>query len=306
MWASSFIYIEIGLDDLAPITFASLRYIIGAAVLMTLWLYKGGANERTVTGNDALLVVALGVLLYAAVPALQFIGLDQTEAVTFNFVFQAGIPLVLALSAGTILREQTSWWEWLGVAVVLLGAWVFFPIGIYDEAIASRGDGRGMALAAAAALFIGGSNLIQRRVLRSPGTSALEVTALSMTIGALILAVVAPLVNGLPEFTFAIVGLLLVLGVVNTAIAFFIWHRAMQTLRALHAGVIASTQLIFVPILAKVYLSEAFGLRRALGSAIVLIGIVIVHYSRSGPATAADTAGAAPRIPVGNPSDKRD
>ena len=99
---------------------------------------------------------------------------------------------------------------------------------------------------------------------------------------------VAVSIDELPQldlFDLELVGLLLVLGVVNTAIAFFIWHRAMQTLRALHAGVIASTQLVFVPLLAWWWLSEEFGLRRALGSAIVLVGIMVVHYSRSGPRT---------------------
>jgi drug/metabolite transporter (DMT)-like permease len=238
-------------------------------------------------------VVGLGVLLYTAVPALQFLGLDQTEAVTFNFVFQAGIPLVLALTAGTILRERTSWWEWLGVAVVISGTWVFFP------AVPMGADGRGVALAAAAALFIGGSNLIQRRVLRGPGTSALEVTALSMAIGAVLLTVVAALVNELPDFNANLVVLLLVLGVVNTAIAFFLWHRAMQTLRALHAGVIASTQLVFVPLLARWNLGEQFGLRRALGSAIVLIGILCVHYSRAG-ASASPSRAAQSRVVAGD------
>jgi drug/metabolite transporter (DMT)-like permease len=250
--------------------------MIGAAVLLAYWIYRGGIQERTVTGSPALAVVGLGVLLYAAVPALQFLGLDQTEAVTFNFAFQAGIPLVLALSAGTILKERTSWWEWVGVAVIATGTWVFFPV------VPLGADARGVLLAGAAAVFIGGSNLIQRRVLRGPGTSALEVTALSMTIGAVILAAVAALVNEPPQLNLRLVGLLLVLGVVNTAIAFFVWHRAMQTLRALHAGVIASTQLIFVPLLARFYLTEGFGIRRALGSAIVLIGIVIVHYTRAG------------------------
>jgi drug/metabolite transporter (DMT)-like permease len=102
-----------------------------------------------------------------------------------------------------------------------------------------------------------------------------------MTIGAVILAVIAAFVNELPEFNLDLAALLLVLGVVNTAIAFFIWHRAMQTLRALHAGVIASTQLVFVPLLATWWLDEAFGLRRAVGSAIVLVGIAIVHYTRA-------------------------
>ncbi len=267
--------------------------------MLAYWIYRGGLRERTVTGGPALAVVGLGMLLYTAVPALQFLGLDQTEAVTFNFVFQAGIPLVLALSAGTILKEHTSWWEWFGVAVIAAGTWVFFPI------LPVGADARGAAMAATAAVLIGGSNLIQRRVLRSPGTSALEVTTLSMTIGAVILALMASLINDLPEFTLNIVGLLLVLGVVNTAIAFFIWHRAMQTLRALHAGVIASTQLIFVPLLARWNLDEDFGLRRAAGSAIVLIGIVIVHYTRAGARSATDTTGPAPGIPIGNPSDKR-
>lgn len=250
--------------------------MIGAATLLAFWIYRGGLRQRTVTGRPAVAVVGLGVLLYAAVPALQFLGLDQTEAVTFNFVFQAGIPLVLALSAGTILKERTNWWEWLGVAVVVAGAWVFFP------ALPAGADRRGVILAATAAVFIGGSNLMQRRVLRRPGTSALEVTALSMTIGAVILAVIAAFVNELPEFNLDLVVLLFVLGVVNTAVAFFIWHRAMQTLRALHAGVIASTQLVFVPLLATWWLDEAFGLRRAVGSAIVLVGITFVHYSRAG------------------------
>ena len=242
---------------------------------MLYWLYRGGSGERTVSGNNALLVVLLGVLLYTAVPAMQFIGLEQTEAVTFNFVFQAGIPLVLAASAGAILKEATTWWEWVGVAIVVFGAWVFFPVAPLGA------DARGVVLAAAAAVVIGGSNLIQRRIMRGDGTSALEVTALSMTIGAVLLAVLAILIDERPTLDFELVVLLLVLGVVNTAIAFFIWHRAIQTLRALHIGVIASTQLIFVPLLALWFLGEAFGWGRAIGSLLVLIGIAVVHYTRA-------------------------
>lgn len=253
------------------------------------WAYRGGIRERTVTGRRFWLVAALGVLLYTAVPALQFLGLDQTEAVTFNFVFQAGIPLVLALTAGTILRERTSWWEWVGVAAVAAGVWVFFPASPLGNTATGElltfgndgSDSRGVILAIAAAIFIGGSNLIQRRILRGNGTSALEVTTLSMGIGAALLTVIALTTEELPSLDGQLVLLLLVLGVINTAIAFFIWHRAMETLRALHAGVIASTQLVFVPLMATFYLSEEFGLRRGLGSAIVLIGIITVHYSRS-------------------------
>jgi len=204
---------------------------------------------------------------------MQFIGLDQTDAVSFNFVFQAGIPLMLALTAGMILKENTTWWEWIGVATVVFGAWVFFPVRPMGA------DGRGVFLAGVAAAVIGTSNLIQRQIMRKEETSALEVTTLSMTIGAAILGVLAILVDPRPNIDLRLLFLLLVLGILNTAVAFFIWHQAIQTLRALHIGVIASTQLIFVPVLAVWFLDEPFGLRRALGSFIVLAGIAVVHYS---------------------------
>lgn len=274
LWASSFIYIEIGLADLEPISFAALRYLIGAVCLLGYWVLTGASRIRTVTGSNTLLVVMLGVVLYAAVPALQFIGLDQTEAVTFNFVFQAGIPLVLALSAGVILREPTAGREWIGVGLVMGGAWAFFPVA------PTGADARGVILAVLAAIFIGGSNLMQRRILRGGGASALEVTALSMTIGAIMLAGIALVIEDAPRLTPRLIVLLLVLGVINTAIAFFIWHHAIQTLRALHIGVIASTQLIFVPIMARWLLDESFGLEQTLGSVLVLLGIAVVNYTR--------------------------
>ena len=102
-----------------------------------------------------------------------------------------------------------------------------------------------------------------------------------MTIGASILAVMAIFGEERPSLSVKLVILLLVLGVVNTAVAFFIWHRAIETLQALHIGVIASTQLIFVPLLSVIFLDEAFGLGKALGSVVVLLGIAVVHYSRS-------------------------
>ncbi len=288
LWATSFIYIEIGLDDLDPIPFAAMRYLIGAVALASYWAYRGGLRNRTVSGRQLWWVMALGVLLYTAVPALQFVGLAETDPITFNFVFQAGIPLVLALTAGTILKERTSWWEWVGVAVVAAGVWTFFrATRVAEEPAAALiagnegSDSLGVILAIAAAVFIGGSNLIQRRILRGNGTSALEVTTLSMAIGASALAVIALATEELPSLDSQLILLLLVLGIINTAVAFFIWHRAMETLRALHAGVIASTQLVFVPLMATFYLGDEFGLRRGIGSAIVLIGIVTVHYSRS-------------------------
>ena len=274
LWATSFIYIKVGLDDIPPLTFASLRYLIGAAALALFRLGRRPPRRR-VDDRTSVLLVVLGILLYALVPAFMFLGLDRADAVTFNFVFQAGIPLTLAITAGALLRERTSWWERLGVVIAIGGMYVFFP------AVPEGAEAIGLLLAAAAAISIGGSNLIQRRIMRTHTISSLEATMIPMTIGSLSLFAVALIVEDFPTLDFSSVLLLLVLGVVNTAFAFTIWHHAMRTLKALHAGVIASAQIVEVAVLAWWLLGESLTKARIMGSAIVLVGIAIVHISKA-------------------------
>jgi drug/metabolite transporter (DMT)-like permease len=275
LWATSFIYIKIGLEDMPPLTFAALRYVIGAIALAMFRLGRPPATDRRLDAKTAWLLVALGLLLYALIPAFMFLGLDRAEAVSFNFVFQAGIPLMLAVTAGYILKEATSWWEWVGVAIVIGGTYVFFPaLPTGDELI-------GVVLAAIAAISIGASNLIQRRVMRSGRISSIDATMLPMGLGSVLLLLYALVVEDFPTLDGTSIVLLLVLGVINTAFAFTIWHSAMMTLNALHAGVIASAQIVEVAVLAWWFLGENLGAGRIAGSVIVVAGIVVVHVSKA-------------------------
>ena len=300
LWATSFIYIKVGLEDIPPLTFASLRYLIGAAALALFRLGRPRPRRARLDATSSVLLIVLGVVLYALVPAVMFLGLDQAEAVTFNFVFQAGRPLVLALTAGYLLREPTSWWEWVGVGTVVVGMYVFFP------ALPSGGELIGVMLAGLAAISIGGSNLIQRRLMRAQVISSLDATMLPMALGSIGLLGIALMVEEFPILDGGSVLLLLVLGVVNTAFAFTIWHYAMTTLNALHAGVIASAQIVEVAVLAWWFLDESLTAGRIAGSLIVLVGIITVHVSKANAARRAREQKPAPERPPVNPVIGRD
>ena len=125
--------------------------------------------------------------------------------------------------------------------------------------------------------------------------SALDATVVPMALGSIGLFAVATLVEPFPSLGGEQVALILVLGVVTTALAFTLWHQAMRTLNALHAGVIASGQVIEVPILALLILGESLTADRGLGSIVVLAGILFVHFSkaasaRSGPGSSRQRA----------------
>lgn len=278
LWAAAIILIKLGLEDIPRLTFASLRYLVGA---VTLLVWRTATRRRSLprfTGTTWRWLIALAVLLYAVVPATQFISLDLVDAVTFNFIFQAGIPLVTALLAGAVLREPTSRWEWVGVGVVVVGIFMFYP------AVPRGSEATGIIFAVVAAVGIGGSNLLQRIVMRSGEVAAVDAAVIPMTIGSLGLLVLALSVEPFPDLGLEQVVLILVLGVVNTALAFTLWHHAMRTLNALHAGIIASGQVVEVPILALVILGESLTAGRGFGSIVVLAGILVVHFSKAAAA----------------------
>ena len=112
LWATAIVLVKQGLEDIPRLTFASMRYMVGA---LTLFVWRTVTTRSPVPQVPTSIwrwLLALGVLLYAIVPAAQFISLDLVDAVTFNFVFQAGIPLVTALLAGSSWSQHRASSGW--------------------------------------------------------------------------------------------------------------------------------------------------------------------------------------------------
>jgi drug/metabolite transporter (DMT)-like permease len=275
LWAAAIVLVKLGLQDIPRLTFASFRYLVGAGALIVWRAISQGSPVPRAGRTSWRWLIVLGVMLYGIVPAAQFISLDIVDAITFNFVFQAGIPLVTALLAGVFLKEATSRWEWLGIAVLIGGIFLFYPAVPHGDAAV------GIGLAMVAAIGVGGSNSVQRQVMRGGTISALDAALIPMVMGSAGLFVVSRFVEPFPHLGWEQIGLILVLGVINTALAFTLWHMAMRTLNALHAGIIGSAQVIEVPIFAFIILGESMSIGQILGSILVLAGILFVHLSKA-------------------------
>jgi drug/metabolite transporter (DMT)-like permease len=70
------------------------------------------------------------------------------------------------------------------------------------------------------------------------------------------------------------------LALVNTALAFTIWNRTLQTLNAIESSIINGTMLPQIAILAWVFLGEALGSREIIGLCLVAVGTLIVQLWR--------------------------
>jgi len=122
-----------------------------------------------------------------------------------------------------------------------------------------------------------GALIVGRKINRSRELHPLVVTAASMGIGAVVLLAVGIVIQGFPAI--GLTGWLIIawLALVNTAVAFTLWNYILQTLSATESSIINGTMLIWIPILAVVFLEEQVTSKELLGLAAAGLGTLIVQ-----------------------------
>jgi drug/metabolite transporter (DMT)-like permease len=274
LWSTSFILIKWGLQDLPPVTFASLRYLLASLLLLPFLLRRGGAAElRTLTGRDWLNLAALGLVYYTLTQGAQFLALSLMPANTLSLLLSLS-SVSIALLGLWLLAERLGGTHWLGIALALAGALIYF--GSFGELPAPV-----WAVGALAVFSNSFAAVMGRSVNRRQDLSPLLVTVVSMGIGSLLL-----LAWGLATEPFPSLGLrewILVfwLASVNTALAFTLWNHTLRTLSAAQSSVINNTMLIQIAILAWLFLGERLTPVEITGLLVAALGTLLVQLRRS-------------------------
>jgi drug/metabolite transporter (DMT)-like permease len=295
LWSTSWVLIKIGLQDLVlpPLTFAGLRYVLAALILLPLAapallrLRSAGAVQPRVLAS----VAALGLILYAVTQGAQFAALVHLPAVAVALALST-TPVLVAI-IGLRGGEPPSRAQIGGALAVVVGAALYFgplqlgPGAVIGLLIATVG----VAANASSALL---GRALARDVLPAVG-GVLGLTALSMAVGSVVLLGAGVVIEGVPPLTgqaWLIIGWL---AVVNTAFAFTLWNHTLRTLTAVESSVMNNMMLIQIAVLAWIFLGEGLDVRQIGGLAIALGGILLVQLRRPervGPPVAADEASA--------------
>ena len=108
----------------------------------------------------------------------------------------------------------------------------------------------------------------------------LGITAFSMGAGTLILVVAALVFEGVSSVPPSGWGIIAWLGVVNTALAFFLWNHALQRLEAFETSILQNTMLIQIAVLSWVFLGERLTGMKLVAMAMVFFGVLTVQLRR--------------------------
>jgi len=126
LWATSWVFVKIGLHDIPPITFAGLRYFLAFICLSVVLFFKGAKREiRTLTPRSWTQLILLGIFFYAGTQGAIFVALAYLPAVTVNLLWSFS-SVIIALFGALWLSEKPTRLQWGGITLAVIGAVIYF------------------------------------------------------------------------------------------------------------------------------------------------------------------------------------
>lgn len=272
IWSTSWILIKFGLNDIPALTFAGLRYFLGFLCL-TPFLFQSSVRRQILlfTKAEWILILLMGVITYFTAQGTQFLSLAYLPATTLSLILNL-TSVFVAILAVYLIKEVPTWNQWLGLAINLIGVLIFFyPQGGNGGAVI------GFIFAAVCLASNTLGTLIGRKVNASGKLNPIAVTMVSMGIGSILMLASGLTWQGIPAISTRSIVIILVLAVVNTAFTFVVWNYTLQTLTAVESSIINNTMMVYIAILAWIFLDEIQDLSGIIGLALAFIGAIIVN-----------------------------
>jgi drug/metabolite transporter (DMT)-like permease len=272
IWSSTWILARIGLKEMDALPFAALRYVLAFVILLP-FIFRRKPREaiRRLTRKEWLIFAGLGLLAYPINQGAIFLAMTYLPNTTISLITNMS-PILLAILGGLFLNEKLDDKQYLGIAVTVAGALVFF-LPMADGKL----NGIGVLLSFITLFANVIQTIIVRKMLKSGDYPVLLVTVIPMGFGAVLMGGGTAVWEWIPRISLTVWGVLLVLSLVNTATAFTVWNVALQRLTAVEANVISNTMLVQVAILSWIFLGDVVTWKMAAGMALVIAGVVMVN-----------------------------
>ena len=272
LWSSSYVLVKVGLTEVSPLTLVTLRYIVASIVLLPIAIVRGETAALREKGN-LMKLLFLGLTGYTVAQGLQCVGLFYLPAVSVTFILNFTPVIVLAMGV-VALGERPTRLQLAGMLLVLAGAYLYFnaplssnrPLGVLITLVSGLGW---------ASYLVAGRLLFVKGEMRPLG-----LTSFSMGLGTLVLAAASISFEGLPPVPPSSWAIIIWLGVVNTAVAFFLWNHALQRLEAFEISVLQNTMLVQIAVLAWIFLGESLTVAKLVPMAMVFVGALVVQLRK--------------------------
>ena len=269
IWGGMYVVSKVVLEIIPPFSLVTLRLILGVLTLALLLWIKGFPK---ISRKEILQVLGVGFVGYGVSLSLQFLGTKLSTAANGSLVTSA-TPAFVLLFAWMLLKEQITTHRLIALILATFGV-----IAVIDPRTAQLDP----------ELFLGNLFLIGAAitwalysVLVRKATQSIDVLLFSLIafIGGLPVTVPAGAWEwstvGVGEITLGVVGGVLFLGIISTALAMVLWNTAFAYLDASLASLTFFAQPVVGTLLGWLFLDEKITPLFLLGGVLIGIGLII-------------------------------
>jgi len=273
IWASSFVFVKIGLENMGPLTIAGFRYFLAFLVLLP-FLVRKGTIRQPISRGIWLRLFAIGISAYTVGNGALFWGLKYLPATTVSFLMSLS-PLLILMGGAVWLKEIPTRWQMFGVIVSLFGSALFFSSGLQS------GEPAGIVVVFVGLIGFMLFGILGREIAKVKLLDTITLTTVPLAIGGGFLLLVAFPLEGMPLLSTKSVGIVLWLAIVNTALAYVLYNHSLQILTALEMNVMLNLTPLGTALLAWWLLGERLGFVQIIGMVVMITGVIFVQRSHN-------------------------
>lgn len=269
IWGGMYVVSKVVLDIIPPFTLVSLRLLLGALTLAIVLAVRGFPK---ITRKQFWQAVGVGFVGYGVSLSLQFLGTKLSTAANGSLVTSA-TPAFVLIFAWILLKEKITSLRLIALLLATLGV-----VAVIDPRSAQLNPDlfAGNLLLLGAALTWALYSVLVRKA-----TQALDVLPFSLIafLGGLLISIPAGAREletiGVGEISLGVVGGVLFIGIISTALAMVLWNTAFAYVDANLASLTFFAQPVVGTLLGWLFLGEEITPLFLVGGMLIGVGLVI-------------------------------
>src|SRR6266550_5364098 len=273
IWGSTWLFIKLGLEDLPPLTFAGIRFVIAATILLLLIAVRRVPFPHR--GRDLMLLAVTGILSFSLNYGLVFWG-EQYISSGLAALLQSMLPAFGLIIAHYYLPgEPMTLPRIAGIVMGVIGVGVIFSNQLRVSGPKALWGSAALVLSAFCAAY---ANVLVKAYCKH--IDPVVLAAGQMIFGLIPLFLIGIPLEGNPfRFHWTLMALvsLLYLAVVGTVIAFSLYYWLIRNMNVTDTMLIALVTPVVAVVLGMIVLKETLEWRTLAGGLMIISGIALLR-----------------------------
>ena len=249
------------------------RGIIGSVFLILLKSGKGQRSSFSLGKRSMIgLILSGGLMGFNWILLFEAYNFTSVATATLCYYMQ---PVIVILASAALLHEKLTIRKGICAIIALMG--MVFVSGLPEQGIPEQGELKGILLGLGAAVLYAAVVLMNKSI---KGVGTYEKTIVQLLASAVVLIPYLVITENLAalRFTAASLGLLLLMGVIHTGVAYALYFGSLEDLPAQTAALLSYLDPVTAILLSLLLLREPMTAFSALGAVLILGAAVVSEW----------------------------